>query len=70
MTVAIDPVVKQTNGHRQVYVYTGNFMYNTELLRTSYGRVADSNFSMRSRFVQKQQQAQQNDYGIWRNEIA
>lgn len=66
VTIATDPTVsKADNGHLRAYVYIGDFMYNTQLLRTGYARVTDTEFSKRLAFVQKMKTAQQNGYGLW-----
>ncbi|GAA0260431.1 thermonuclease family protein [Haladaptatus pallidirubidus] len=68
VTVVTDPqVASDSDGHRQAYVYTGNWLYNTQLLRTGYARVADGDFSKRAEFEQKQQEAKQGGYGLWKN---
>ncbi len=52
VTIAIDPTVSKTDdGHLRAYVYIGDFMYNTQLLRTGYARVTDTEFSKRPAFV-------------------
>ncbi|WP_281247731.1 thermonuclease family protein [Haladaptatus litoreus] len=48
-----------------LYVYTGNWLYNTQLLRTGYARVADGEFSKRAEFERKQQAAKHGGYGLW-----
>lgn len=71
MTVATDPQVGKTDeGHLRAYVYIGNFMYNTQLLRVGYARVTDSEFSKRPAFMQKMQTARQNGYGLWNTTTA
>ncbi|RBI59940.1 hypothetical protein DMJ13_19760 [halophilic archaeon] len=66
VTVATDPEVGKTDdGHLRAYVYIGDFMYNSQLLRIGYARVTDSEFSKRPLFMQKMQSAQQNGYGLW-----
>ncbi|RBI58647.1 hypothetical protein DMJ13_26040 [halophilic archaeon] len=71
VTVATDPQVGKTDeGHLRAYVYIGDFMYNTDLLRIGYARVTDSGFSKRQQFLRKQKQAQQRGYGLWNTTIA
>ncbi|WP_227778406.1 thermonuclease family protein [Haladaptatus pallidirubidus] len=66
VTVVSDPLVSATeNGHLQAYVYIGNTMVNTELIRRGYARVPDMQFSKRQEFMRKQQQAKQHGYGRW-----
>ncbi|GAA0197065.1 hypothetical protein GCM10009000_008300 [Halobacterium noricense] len=66
VTVVTDPkVAKDSDGHLQAYVYTGNWLYNTQLLRTGYARVADGQFSKRAEFERKQQEAKHGGYGLW-----
>ncbi|WP_227380011.1 thermonuclease family protein [Haladaptatus halobius] len=66
VTLVTDPKVgSDSDGHLQVYVYTGNWLYNTQLLRSGYARVADGQFSKRAEFEQKQQEAKQGGYGLW-----
>ncbi|SIR98492.1 nuclease homologue [Haladaptatus litoreus] len=68
VTVVTDPKVESDgDGHLQVYVYTGNWLYNTQLLRSGYARVADGEFSKRTEFERKQQEAKQGGYGLWKN---
>ncbi|WP_433634322.1 thermonuclease family protein [Halomicrococcus sp. NG-SE-24] len=66
VTVATAPQVGKTDeSHLRAYVYIGDFMYNTDLLRIGSARVTDSEFSKRPLFMQKMQTAQQKGYGIW-----
>ncbi|ODR79561.1 hypothetical protein BG842_06550 [Haladaptatus sp. W1] len=66
VTVVSDPQVDATDdGHMQAYVYIGNFMFNTDLVRIGYARVPDGQFSKRQEFIRKQQQAKQRGYGRW-----
>ncbi|RBI59850.1 hypothetical protein DMJ13_22105 [halophilic archaeon] len=72
VTIVTDPKIERTDsdGHLQAYVYTGNWLYNTQLLRTGYARVADGEFSKRAKFEQKQQEAKQGGYGLWNTTTA
>ncbi|WP_227377935.1 thermonuclease family protein [Haladaptatus halobius] len=63
VTVVTDPQENTTDGHLQAYVYIGNFMVNTDLVRIGYIRVSDSDFSKHQDFIHKQQQAKHRDYG-------
>jgi endonuclease YncB( thermonuclease family) len=66
VTVVTDPRVDTPDdGHLQAYVYIGNFMVNTDLVRIGYARMPDTNFSKRQQFMSNQQQAKQNGYGRW-----
>ncbi|WP_255679359.1 thermonuclease family protein [Haladaptatus salinisoli] len=66
VTVVSDPQVGATDdGHLQAYVYIGNFMFNTDLVRIGYARIPDSDFSKHQEFMTKQQQAKQRNYGRW-----
>ncbi|WP_266083130.1 thermonuclease family protein [Haladaptatus caseinilyticus] len=66
VTVVSDPQVNATdNGRMQAYVYIGNFMFNTDLVRIGYARILDGQFSKRQKFMRKQQQAKQRGYGLW-----
>ncbi|GAA0250130.1 thermonuclease family protein [Haladaptatus pallidirubidus] len=66
VTVVSDPEVGTTDdGHLRAYVYIGNFMVNSDLVRIGYARVPDGQFSKRQEFLQKQQQAKQRGYGRW-----
>jgi endonuclease YncB( thermonuclease family) len=66
VTVVSDPLVGATeNGHLQAYVYVGNTMVNTELIRRGYARVSDMQFSKRQKFLHVQQQAKQRGHGRW-----
>ena len=68
VTVVSDPQVGTTDDdHLQSYVYIGNFMFNTDLVRIGYARVLDDQFSKRAEFERKQQQAKQRGYGRWNN---
>lgn len=63
-----DPQVENSSdGHPQMYVYTGIWLYNTQLLRSGYARVTDGEFSKRAEFERKQQEAKQGGYGVWKN---
>nr|WP_082838037.1 thermonuclease family protein [Haladaptatus sp. R4] len=66
VTVVSDPQVDTTDDSRmQAYVYIGNFMFNTDLVRIGYARVPDNQFSKRKEFMRKQQQAKHRSYGRW-----
>lgn len=66
VTVVTDPKVEaDRSGHLQAYLYTGNWLYNTQLIRAGYARVADGEFSKQQEFEQKQQEAKQGGYGLW-----
>ncbi|ODR80983.1 hypothetical protein BG842_25410 [Haladaptatus sp. W1] len=65
VTVVSDPQVETDDGHMQAYVYIGNFMFNTDLVRIGYARVPDIQFSKRQEFMRKQQLAKQRNYGRW-----
>ncbi|WP_458186656.1 thermonuclease family protein [Haladaptatus sp. NG-WS-4] len=66
VTVVSDPQVNATdNGRMQAYIYIGNFMFNTDLIRIGYARVPDGQFSKRQEFMRKQHQAKQHGYGRW-----
>ncbi|WP_231188291.1 thermonuclease family protein [Haladaptatus sp. DYF46] len=68
VTLVTDPQVgTSSDGHPQMYVYTGEWLYNTQLLRSGYARVADGEFSKRAEFERKQQEAKQGGYGLWKN---
>lgn len=68
VTLVTDPQVgSSSDGHPQMYVYTGNWLYNTQLLRSGYARVADGEFSKRAEFERKQQEAKHGGYGLWKN---
>ncbi|MFH5800901.1 thermonuclease family protein [Haladaptatus sp. CMAA 1911] len=68
VTVATDPQIESdSDGLPQMYVYTGEWLYNTQLLRSGYARVADGEFSRRAEFERKQQEAKQGGYGLWKN---
>ncbi|WP_231189539.1 thermonuclease family protein [Haladaptatus sp. DYF46] len=68
VTLVTDPRVgSSSDGHPQMYVYTGEWLYNTQLLRSGYARVADGEFSKRAEFERKQQEAKQGGYGLWKN---
>ncbi|WP_245800244.1 thermonuclease family protein [Haladaptatus litoreus] len=54
VTVVSDPQVETDNGRMQAYVYIGNFMFNTDLIRIGYARVPDGQFSKRQEFIRKQ----------------
>ncbi|RBI59537.1 hypothetical protein DMJ13_22380 [halophilic archaeon] len=70
VTVVTDPAVSSSDGQQRAYVYVGEFMYNTQLLRTGYAQVSGSEFSKRQQFLQKQQTARQKGYGLWGNTTA
>nr|WP_255666505.1 thermonuclease family protein [Haladaptatus sp. DYF46] len=71
VTVVSDPQVSVTDdGQTQLYVYIGNFMFNTDLVRIGYARVPDMQFSKRQEFIRKQQQAKQRGYGRWNTTMA
>jgi endonuclease YncB( thermonuclease family) len=65
VTVVSDSEVETDDGHMKAYVYIGNFMVNTDLVRIGYARVPDGQFSKRQEFMRKQQQAEQRGYGRW-----
>ncbi|WP_231188602.1 thermonuclease family protein [Haladaptatus sp. DYF46] len=68
VTLVTDPQVgSSSDGHPQMYVYTGEWLYNTQLLRSGYARVADGEFSKRAEFERKQQEARHGGYGLWKN---
>ncbi|EFW92314.1 hypothetical protein ZOD2009_09655 [Haladaptatus paucihalophilus DX253] len=71
VTLVTDPQVgSSSDGHPQMYVYTGEWLYNTQLLRSGYARVADGEFSKRAEFERKQQEAKHGGYGLWKNTSA
>lgn len=64
VTVVSDPQVGAIDdGHTHAYVYIGNFMFNTDVIRIGYARVPDGQFSKRQEFLQKQLQAKQRGSG-------
>jgi endonuclease YncB( thermonuclease family) len=65
VTVVSDSQVETDDGHLHAYVYIGNFMFNTDLVRIGYARVPDIQFSKRQEFMRKQQQAKHHGYGRW-----
>ncbi|KZN22572.1 hypothetical protein A4G99_19095 [Haladaptatus sp. R4] len=71
VTVVTDPTIESdADGHLRAYIYTGEWLYNTQLLRTGYARVTDGEFSKRQQFRQKQRQAKQGGYGLWNTTTA
>jgi endonuclease YncB( thermonuclease family) len=71
VTVVSDPQIGATDdSHLQAYVYIGNFMFNTDLVRIGYARVPDGQFSKRQEFMRKQQQAKHRGYGRWNTTTA
>ena len=66
VTVVSDPLVGATeNGHLQTYIYVGNTMVNTELIRKGYARVSGGYCSKCQEFMRKQHQAKQHGNGRW-----